>query len=121
MKKKFLGSYTSTTSKEANQTKRRREQGDANAVRDGVASEEQAARFNVRRSLARRKVDCTVLVRALATEKQDFDASWAEDYNVSNAFVACINWQISKKTMKRVVQQHVKNISFVLKRSTAPH
>ena len=53
MKKNFFGSYTSTTSKEANQTKRRRQQEDADAVRDGVATEEQAVRFHVTRSCAR--------------------------------------------------------------------
>ena len=87
MKKKFFGDYESTTSTEANQTKRRREREDADAVRNGVASDEQAARFNVRRSLVLRKVDCSVLGRALATERQTFEESWAEDYAVGCALV----------------------------------
>ena len=87
MKKKFFGDYESTTSTEANQTKRRREREDADAVRNGVASDEQAARFDVRRSLALRKVDCSVLGRALATERQTFEESWAEDYAVGNTLL----------------------------------
>ena len=32
-------------------------------------------------------MDCSVLGQALATEKQDFDASWAEDYEIGCALV----------------------------------
>ena len=105
MKKKFFGDYESTTSTEANQTKRRREQDDANAVRNGVASEEQAARFDVRKSLALRKVDCSVLGRALATERQTFEESWAEDYAVGNTLLTQ-HLAASKRSLRDVSCQH---------------
>ncbi len=81
MKKKFkFVPANTTTSQAANQVKRDRQKADAEAVRAGNATAEQATRFGVTRALQRRTTDSVALSRALATEGQSVDIAWGANF-----------------------------------------